>query len=199
MLQERVYEPLGSTAPVSADVRIIAATNKNLEGLVRAGTFREDLYYRINVVCLSLPPLRDRMEDMPLLVEHFIAKLNRIQDRDIAGMTDEAMACLMSYRFPGNVRELENVIERAFILCRSGEIDRHHLPEPLCGERPEHGSREQGSYRSFRQMEAAFIMSALKRNGGNRSRTARELGIHKTTLFRKMKALGIAGENQADK
>ena len=198
VLQERVYEPLGSAVPVSADVRVIAATNRNLESLVRAGTFREDLFYRINVVCLSLPPLRDRMEDVPLLVEHFIAKLNRIQDRDIAGITDEAMACLMSYRFPGNVRELENVIERAFILCRSGEIDRHHLPQPLCGEAGEQDPRDQGNHKSFRQVEAAFIMNALARNGGNRTRTAQELGIHKTTLFRKMKALGIAAEKRAD-
>jgi PAS domain S-box-containing protein len=198
VLQERVYEPLGSTVPVSTDVRIIAATNKTLSELVRAGTFREDLFYRINVVSLSLPPLRDRMEDVPLLVEHFIAKLNRIQDRDIAGMTDEAIACLMSYRFPGNVRELENVIERAFILCRSGEIDRHHLPQPLYGEERGQDSRE-GNHRSFRQMEAAFIMNTLTRNGGSRTKTAQELGIHKTTLFRKMKALGITAEKQKDK
>jgi PAS domain S-box-containing protein len=196
VLQEKTYEPLGSTAPVAADVRVIAATNKNLEELVRSGGFREDLYYRINVVVLSLPPLRDRMEDLPLLVEHFIAKLNRIQGRDVAGITDDAMACLMSYRFPGNVRELENIVERAFILCRSGEIDSHHLPGPLCGERREHEPRDRGSYRSFRHMEAAFIISALKRNDWNRMRTASELGIHKTTLFRKMKALGIAGKNQ---
>jgi len=195
VLQERSYEPLGSTEPVSADVRIIAATNKNLQGLVRAGTFREDLFYRINVVCLSLPPLRDRMEDIPLLVEHFIAKLNHIQDRDIAGVTDEAMACLMAYGYAGNVRELENIIERAFILCRSGEIDRRHLPDPLGGEGREHEPCEQGGYRSFRQSEAAFIMNALRRNGWNRARTAGELGIHKSTLFRKMKALGIAQSN----
>jgi PAS domain S-box-containing protein len=198
VLQERVYEPLGSAVTVNTDVRIVAATNKNLEGLVRAGSFREDLYYRINVVCLSLPPLRDRMEDVPLLVENFIAKLNRIQDRDIAGMTDEAMACLMSYRFPGNVRELENVVERAFVLCRSGEIDRRHLPQPLCGEARDQGSREAGNHSSFRQTEAAFITNALKRNRGNRTRTAEELGIHKTTLFRKMKALGIIVEKQLD-
>jgi transcriptional regulator with PAS, ATPase and Fis domain len=197
VLQERSYEPLGSTAPVSADVRIIAATNKSLAGLVRAGTFREDLYYRINVVCLTLPPLRDRMEDIPLLVEHFIAKLNRIQDRDLSGMTDEAMTCLMSYAFPGNVRELENLIERAFILCRSGEIDVHHLPEPLCGKGGGPGSRDQNGQRSFRQMEAAFIVNALKRNSWNRSHTALELGMHKTTLFRKMKAFGISEESQA--
>ncbi len=197
VLQERSYEPLGSVAPVSADVRIVAATNKSLEGLVRAGTFREDLYYRINVVCLSLPPLRDRMENIPLLVEHFIAKLNRIQDRDIAGMTDEALTCLMEYRFPGNVRELENIIERAFILCRGGEIDRHHLPAPLCGDKQEHHLTEQGSHRSFSHMEASFVINALRRNNWSRSRTAMELGIHKTTLFRKMKALGISEESRS--
>jgi PAS domain S-box-containing protein len=197
VLQERSYEPLGSAAPVSADVRIIAATNKSLAGLVRAGTFREDLYYRVNVVCLTLPPLRDRMEDIPLLVEHFIAKLNRIQDRDLSGMTDEAMSCLMSYAFPGNVRELENIIERAFILCRSGEIDSHHLPEPLCGKGRGPESRDRSGQRSFRQMEAAFIVNALKRNNWNRSRTALELGVHKTTLFRKMKAFGITEASQA--
>jgi PAS domain S-box-containing protein len=197
VLQERSYEPLGSAVPVNADVRIIAATNKSLEGLVRAGTFREDLYYRVNVVSLSLPPLRDRMEDIPLLVEHFIAKMNRIQDRDIAGMTDDAMTCLMSYGFPGNVRELENIIERAFILCRSGEIDRHHLPEPVCGKAGDDESSQQGGNPSFQRMEAAFIVNALKRNNGSRTRTARELGIHKTTLYRKMKNLGISGESSS--
>jgi PAS domain S-box-containing protein len=190
-LQERTYEPLGSTEPVTADVRIIAATNRNLQGLVGDGIFREDLYYRINVVSLSLPPLRDRMEDIPLLVSHFISKLNRIQDRDLTGMTDEAIACLMEHGFPGNVRELENIVERAFILCRSGEIDVHHLPETVCGKPDEHAPPRQGRYRSFHQMEAEFILSTLKRNGGNRVKTARELGIHTTTLFRKIKALQI--------
>jgi PAS domain S-box-containing protein len=195
VLQEKTYEPLGSAAPVNADVRIIAATNKSLHGLVQAGTFREDLYYRINVVSLSLPPLRDRMEDVPLLVEHFIAKLNRIQGREVTGMTDEAMSCLMGYGFPGNVRELENIIERAFILCRSGAIDRHHLPAPLCGAKAEQDGAMQGGHESFRALEAAFIINALRRNSWNRSQTAAELGIHKTTLFRKMKALGISEES----
>jgi PAS domain S-box-containing protein len=182
VLQEKSYEPLGSSAPVSADVRIVAATNKTLFELVHAGTFREDLFYRINVVSLFLPPLRDRMEDIPLLVARFIAKMNHIQDRDITGMSDDAMACLMGYRFPGNVRELENIIERAFILCRGGEIDRHHLPDPICGSKAEREPGGQGSYQSFRQAVAAFITNALKRNGGNRTRTAAELGMHKTTL-----------------
>jgi PAS domain S-box-containing protein len=190
-LQEHTYDPLGSSQTVSADVRVVAATNRNLAERVRAGAFREDLYYRVNVVDLTLPPLRDRMEDVPLLAGHFISRFNRIQGRDIAGITDEALQCLMAYRFPGNVRELENVIERAFILCRSGEIDRHHLPEPLCGTESAAGAAGASDKRSLRQVEAAYISSVLQRNGGSRVRTARELGMHKTTLYRKMKALGI--------
>ena len=199
-LQERTYEPLGSTEQVTADVRIIAATNRHLLDRVHEGAFREDLFYRINVVCLTLPPLRERMEDIPLLAEHFISRLNRLQGRDITGVTDEAMACLMSYRYPGNVRELENIIERAFILCRSGEIDRQHLPEFLCGSTAPAaaGPRASGS---LRQIEATFLMNALDRNGWNRLKTAQDLGIHKTTLFRKMKKLGIHSQgdpHQAD-
>ena len=133
-LQERTYEPLGAMEPVAADVRVIAATNRHLEDRVREGAFREDLYYRVNVVCLTLPPLRDRMEDIPLLADHFVSRLNRLRGKEITGLTDAALECLMGYRFPGNVRELENIIERAFILCRSGAIDRHHLPDGLCGQ-----------------------------------------------------------------
>jgi transcriptional regulator with PAS, ATPase and Fis domain len=190
VLQERTYEPLGSSQPVSADVRIIAATNKHLEDLVRAGGFREDLYYRINVVSLTIPPLRERMEDIPLLVDHYIAKLNRLQGRDITGISDDAVACLMAYRYPGNVRELENIVERAFILCRTGEIERRHLPESVCGQVLSEDAVPKG-LASLRQTEAAFIIEALQRNGWNRLKTAEELGIHKTTLFRKMRKLGI--------
>lgn len=193
-LQERTYEPLGSTEAVTADVRIIAATNRHLLDRVHEGAFREDLFYRINVVCLTLPPLRERMEDIPLLVEHFISRLNRLQGRDITGVTDDAMACLMSYRYPGNVRELENIIERAFILCRSGEIDKQHLPESLCGSSPPAAGQQSSG--SLRQIEATFLVSALDRNGWNRLKTARDLGIHKTTLFRRMKKLGIDSKKQ---
>jgi PAS domain S-box-containing protein len=194
-LQERIYEPLGSSEPVEADVRIIAATNRRLLDRVHEGAFREDLFYRINVVCLTLPPLRERMEDIPLLVEHFISRLNRLQGRDITGATDDAMACLMSYRYPGNVRELENIIERAFILCRSAEIDKQHLPESLWGSSSPAAARQQSSG-SLRQIEATFLVKALDRNEWNRLKTARDLGIHKTTLFRKMKKLGIDPKEQ---
>jgi len=189
-LEERTYEPLGAVESHRADVRIIAATNKDLAELVRTGRFREDLFYRINVVSLELPPLRERMEDVPLLVEHFIARLNRIQGKDISGVSEDALACLMSYDYPGNVRELENIIERAFVLCRSGQIERHHLPEFLCAVGPP-TERRGAEFTSLKQVEAAFLMNALRRNNWNRTRTARALGIHRSTLFRKIRALGL--------
>lgn len=189
-LQERVYEPLGSVQSVKADVRVVAATNKNLTVLVGEGKFREDLFYRINVVRIDLPPLRERMEDIPLLVDHLIARMNRIQGKEVTGITDEALTCLMSHSYPGNVRELENIIERALVLCSSREIESKHLPEPLCSMACVEYPRQPG-FITFKQMEAAFLMNALRRNNWNRLKTARQLGIHKTTLFRKIKSLGL--------
>jgi PAS domain S-box-containing protein len=190
VLQERVYEPLGGVQPVTADVRIIAATNKNLLELVRKGLFREDLYYRINVLKLEVPPLRDRLEDIPLLVEHFIDRLSSLQGKEVTGVADDALACLMAYNYPGNVRELENIIERAFVLCHSGSIERKHLPANFCSM-PCLDCPEATRLNSWGQVEAAFLMNALRRNNWNRLETARLLGIHKTTLFRKIKSLGL--------
>jgi len=188
-LQERVYEPLGSVTPVHADVRIVAATHQDLAVLVKEKKFREDLYYRINIVKLQIPPLRDRLEDVPLLVEHFIDRFNTLQGKEIAGVSDETLSCLMSHDYPGNVRELENLVERAFILCRSSRIEREHLPEPLCQHIP--GSNLPVDLDSFKQMEASFVMNTLRRHNWNRTEAAKALGIHKTTLFRKIKALGL--------
>lgn len=188
-LQERVYEPLGSVKPVHADVRIVAATHRDLAALVQEKKFRDDLYYRINIVKLVVPPLRDRLEDIPLLVDHFIDRFNTLQGKEILGVSDDALSCLMSHDYPGNVRELENLVERAFILCRSGMIEREHLPEPVCHQ--SHHGNGRDILDSFRQMEASFLMSALRQNNWNRTRTAEALGIHKTTLFRKIKALGL--------
>lgn len=188
-LQERVYEPLGSVTPVHADVRIVAATHQDLAALVEEKSFREDLYYRINIVKVEIPPLRDRLEDVPLLVEHFIDRFNTLQGKEIVGISAEALACLMSHDYPGNVRELENLVERAFILCRAGQIERQHLPEPVCAGFP--GGMRGGNLDSFKQMEASFLMSALRQHNWNRTETAKALGIHKTTLFRKIKALGL--------
>lgn len=191
VLQEKIYEPLGSVESTKADVRVIAATNRTLASLVKEGKFREDLYYRINVIRLVLPPLRERMEDIPLLIDYFIKHLNAVQKKNITGITDEALACLMSYDYPGNIRELENILERAFILCKGGMIEPRHLPEPLYVQDLVDDSRQPLEALSMRDVEAVFLTSALRRNGWNRLKTARQLGMHKSTLFRKIKALHI--------
>jgi PAS domain S-box-containing protein len=191
VLQEKTYEPLGGIESIRHDARIITASNRDLQELVREGKFREDLYYRINVLKLVLPPLRERMEDIPLLVDHFIRMFNAMQNKALQGIDDEALACLMNYDYPGNIRELENIIERAFILCKSGIIRKKDLPEflSLDIERKQVPKPEQPS--SLRELEAVFLANALKKNQWNRAQTARELGIHKSTLFRRIKSLGI--------
>jgi DNA-binding NtrC family response regulator len=144
--------------PIPVDVRVVAATDKDLAALVRTGTFRDDLYYRIKVVHLKLPALRHRREDVPLLVDHLVAKFNRLQDKDIAGVSDEVMARLMEHDYPGNIRELENVIEQAFVLCRGGMIELHHLPPEL---RPATtGRREDAQPMSLETMEKFLITDA---------------------------------------
>jgi len=190
VLQEKTYEPLGSVETVPSDVRIIAATNRRLQELVKEGKFREDLYYRIHVIRMELPPLRDRMEDIPLLADHFIHHFNVLQKKEIAGLSGEALACLVSYDYPGNVRELQNVIEHAFILCKSGLIEPHHLPENLCLSRGMESSGRNETM-NMKDLEAVFITNMLRRHQWNRIKTAKALGIHKSTLFRKIKALHI--------
>jgi PAS domain S-box-containing protein len=189
VLQERTFEPLGTVRTESSDARVIVATNRDLKELVRRGQFREDLYYRVNVMRMELPPLRRRKEDIPLLVEQFIARFNRLQQKGVPGISPEALSLLMAHDWPGNIRELENVIERAFILCSQGEITIGHLPEEL---RAHSVAAGEGDVRSAHQLlDAQAIRAALERNGFNRVAAARELGIHKTTLFRRMKKLGI--------
>jgi PAS domain S-box-containing protein len=190
VLQDRTYEPLGATRPETADVRVVVATNKDLAGQVRLGAFREDLYYRINVVRLELPPLRMRKEDIPILAQQFISRFNRIQKKSVRAVAPEALSLLMAHDWPGNIRELENAVERSFILCSEGFIGVEHLPMEL---RSHGAGRESGSdIRNAREMmEAHAIRSALERNEHNKAAAARQLGIHKSTLFRKMKRLGI--------
>jgi len=190
VLQNKTYEPLGGTESVTADVRIVTATNRNLEQLIDEGKFRQDLYYRINVVRLHLPPLRERKEDIPLLVDNFISKFNRFLNKNITGVNQEVMGLLVAYDYPGNIRELENVIERAFVLCSSGMIERRYLPEKLAGTTGRKPVTTTSAV-SLKQMEKIFIVEALRRNKWNRLAAARELGIHKSTLFRKIKNLGI--------
>ena len=189
VLQERLIEPLGAVEPVKVDVRVVAASNKDLAALVREGKFREDLFYRVRVIHLKIPPLRERREDIPLLVDHLIAKFNRLQDKDIAGVSDEVMARLMEHDYPGNVRELENILEQAFVLCHSGRIELHHLPPEL---RPA-AVRADGVSRpmNLRSMERYLIESALQRHGGNQARAAHDLGIDPSTLYRKLKSFKV--------
>lgn len=195
VLQDRVYEPLGSTRSEKADVRIVAATHKNLDALVAEGSFRQDLYYRINVVRLSIPPLRQRREDIPLLVNHFIDKYNKLNGKEIQGITSRALAGLMGFDYPGNVRELENIVEYASVVCRDRRIDVDHLPDHLRRDpHLRHPDPEQGAGKpsaQLAQLERDFLAEALKTHRWNRKLTAEHLGIHPSTLWRKIKRLGI--------
>jgi transcriptional regulator with PAS, ATPase and Fis domain len=169
---------------------IIVATNKKLSELVAKGKFREDLYYRINVMRLELPPLRERKEDIPLLVEHFINHFKRLRGKNISCVTDGALARLLAYDYPGNVRELENIIEHCFVLCQGEVIEEKHLP-PSISPRSTTNEVMAGEMKTLKQMEVLLIIEALRRNKGNRKATARSLGINKSTLFRKLKAYDI--------
>ena len=192
VLQDKTYEPLGSTKSLKTDVRIVAAANKSLQKLVEEGKFRQDLFYRINVVKLVLPPLRDRREDIPLLVEHFIRKFNRLSGKEIQGLSADVFSTIMSHDFPGNVRELENIIEYATVVCKNGMIGLEHLPDFLKhSDKSEAKSPTQPKPSSMEEMEKGYIFETLKRNRWNRASTAAEMGIHPTTLWRKMKRLNI--------
>jgi transcriptional regulator with PAS, ATPase and Fis domain len=188
-LQSRTFEPLGGVDQVHVDVRVIAATNKDLGAMVQQGSFREDFFYRIAVFRLDLPALCERREDIPLLVDHFLAKLNQRQGKYVSGVADETMAVLLEYDFPGNVRELENIVEHAFVLCECEQIQPCHLPATLRPCNRVVGEAWTGL--SLAEVERRHIVEALRRNEGNRHAAARQLGIHPSTLFRKIKRLDI--------
>lgn len=190
VLQDGIFEPLGSARSESTDARIMVATNRDLADQVRKGAFREDLYYRVNVVRVELPPLRRRKEDIPLLAEQFISRFNMLQQKSVQGITAEALSLLMAHDWPGNIRELENAIERAFILCHDSQIGIGHLPDELTA-RGFLLSPSPDIHEAHNLLEAQSILEALKRNANNRQAAAKELGIHKTTLFRKIKKLSI--------
>lgn len=190
VLQERTFEPVGSTRSEKTGARIIAATNRNLSELVKQRKFREDLYYRLNVIKVELPPLRKRISDVHLLARHFLGKYNIKLKKAVSGFSPEALSLLMSYKWPGNVRELENVIERAVVLCSGNRITGDLLPPEIsqAGE-VMHPNFKFDSVRKFAQISC--ISNALKENGGNVQATAKALGIHKTTLYRIMKKCGM--------
>ncbi len=192
VLQDKTFLPLGATQFEKSDVRIISSTHQDLDDLVKQGKFRMDLYYRINIICLQLPPLRERKEDIPILVDRFIERINRLRKRTVQGISHEALAVLMTYDYPGNIRELENIIEHAFILCPDTYILPDHLPDHFRFQAPLPGKFASDTMAaSKKSFETRAIMDALKKNNYNRQAAARDLGIHKSTLFRKIKALGI--------
>jgi PAS domain S-box-containing protein len=188
VLQERTFEPLGSVETVRTNMRVIAATNRNLRKLVGEGTFREDLFYRIHVVHIDMPSLRERREDIPLLMDHFIDRYNRLQGKEITGLAEEAVAILMEYDYPGNIRELQNIIEHAFVLCQNGPIQLQHLPQHLRDQSPHELFGGLGGA-SLKSMERILIEESLRRHAGNRTLAAKELGINPSTLFRKIRSL----------
>ncbi|MFW6155021.1 MAG: sigma-54-dependent transcriptional regulator [Planctomycetota bacterium] len=198
VLQERRFEPVGSNETRTADVRVVLATNADLQAEVAAGRFREDLYYRVNVVNIALPPLRERPADIPLLARHFLTIYADEASKEIAGFDAEAIDCLQRYAWPGNVRELENCIERAVLLCRTGRIGRADLPETVAAVPDEpappiaaNEDRPMSLTEALAAPEREIIQAALHRNGGNRAATAAELQINRTTLYKKMRKLGV--------
>lgn len=190
VLQNKTFEPVGAVESVKADVRVITATNKSLDELVRQGEFRDDLYYRINVLRLTLPALKERKEDIPLLIDHFIAKFNSLHNKNICCVSNDVIAALLEYGYPGNIRELENIIEHCFVLCDGQVIEIKHLPSSVCGVR-QFSIQQQNQTTSIEQMEIALIKQALSANKGNKTKAAKQLGIDKSTLFRKLKSYKI--------
>ncbi len=193
VLQERVFERIGGAKTIKVDIRVLAATNRVLEHLVKEGAFREDLYYRLNVVPIHIPPLRERRQDIPLLLSSFLEESNRLNDADVKGFSEEAMDIMMNYDYPGNVRELKNIVERNVILKRNGLIEVEDLPEKLWKARDNHQHLDiQKGYETLvTEFEKSIIAKALQETKGVKSKAANILNLNRTTLIEKMKRLGM--------
>jgi two-component system response regulator HydG len=196
VIQEREIQRVGGEETLSVDVRILAATNRNLEEDVKKGKFREDLYYRLNVVMLNIPPLRDRQDDIPLLAHHFLEKYAEKNRKPVKGFSPLAMDMLLKYEWPGNVRELENTIERAVILLPGEHITEKELPSNITEPYSEKRNwveqpKELAANRPLEEIEKEAILATLEAAGGNKSETARRLGINRKTLHKKLKDYGV--------
>lgn len=216
VLQERKFEPVGGTKTVDVDVRVVLASNQPLEELVASGHFRQDLYYRINVVMIQLPPLRDRVSDIPALAGHFLEKHAAELGKRVVGFAPEALEALQRYPFPGNIRELANIVERAAVLTRGQVIALEDLPPQVAGtgggdtlslklRRETQGGAAPGDdgvwtpmtlEEALREPERRILLKALRANAWNRQKTADQLGINRTTLYKKLKSLGIDGSDE---
>jgi PAS domain S-box-containing protein len=193
LLQQREYEPVGGTEPVKADIRVVAATNRNLKKLVAQGKFRDDLYFRLAVVKIELPPLSERREDIPYLVDHFITKFNSRLGKKIVSVSPSVMSVLMRYDFPGNIRELENIIEYGFVVCRGNVIQKKHLPQELLKSEVSDSKDDSGLSSPVTQSidTETQIRLALKESHGRLSQAAEKLNIHRTTLWRRLRRYKI--------
>jgi len=191
VLQEKEIEKVGNHRPIAIDVRILAATNKDLNRLMEEGRFRQDLYYRIGVIPIILPPLQERREDIPLLVESFVNRIRLKTDKPITGMSREALDLLFRYDWPGNVRELINAIEYSFVLCHEGEIMSHHLPAKVTGTQSTVTPKRRAVKKDSDDAERKEILEALAATGGNQSKAAEILGISRVTLWKRLKAFDI--------
>ena len=193
-LQEREIERLGSSTPIPVDVRIIAATNRDLQKALEEGVLREDLYYRLNVILLQVPPLRERMDDVPILAMHFLRKYAAREGSGMTAISDDALNVLLSYSWPGNVRELENAIERAVVLGQGDRLRAQDLPAQV-HRRADDQHPLVPAHLTLEEMEKLAIVQALRLTGGNKSEAAERLGIHRTSLYDKMRRYGITDPN----
>jgi PAS domain S-box-containing protein len=197
VLQEKEFERVGDNRPITTDVRILAATNKNLGKLMQDDVFREDLYYRINVIPIYLPPLRERSDDIPLLTDTFIHRMRLKTGKNITGVAREALDIFMQYGWPGNIRELVNIIEYAFVLCPEGDISIEHLPAQLLGRQPVHFQQGSKTGRKLSKgNERQEILQALQEAEGNKSEAARRLGISRVTLWKRIKKFNLQVDRQ---
>jgi two-component system response regulator HydG len=192
VLEEKQFERVGDSAPVKVDVRVIAATNQDLKNRVRLGEFRQDLYYRLKIIEISLPPLRERREDIPLLVDHFCNSFNKRDNKNIVGLSHEVPNIFLHYPWPGNVRELEHAVEHAFILCHNSTITVDHLPDEIRNHTEDHGTRSKTRHARGRDA----IVEALEKTGWNKARAARLLDISRQTVYRKIQEFGITDNAQ---
>ena len=197
VLQEGEFERVGDSKTIRSDVRVIASTNQDLAAKIRLGEFRQDLYYRLNVIRIDLPPLRQRKEDIPLLVDHFLRHFNTTMKKEISGLSPEALAVLMNFPWNGNVRELENCIERAFIVCHDTTILPEHLPDEILkgDDLARSALRVQGIFHQGEKISKEAVLDVLAQTDWNVAKSARLLGIARNTLYEKMKAIGLSRPN----
>jgi transcriptional regulator with PAS, ATPase and Fis domain len=191
VIQEREIRRVGGTDTITVDVRVIAASNKDLKSLVEAGKFREDLYYRLNVVSITVPPLRERMEDVPMLAQFFVQKFGTVKEKPVSGLSPEAMAMLSQYSWPGNVRELEHAIERAVALTPHDIILPDDLPQTVRSVAVSGGTQVAG-WMTLESLERDYIVRAMEMHHHDLGRTAEVLGIHRKTLQRKLRSYGLS-------